>query len=509
MLNAYNTLSFHEKRKCATNMGSFVAVAGKNQTQALDDALTMLRALAHRGKSSFGIADCRNVAIKKTIQELYDEDIHSNSLIGYGSSKTLPRDQAQPVKNRDFCLVFEGRIFPPPSRSECTFVSKDLQHIKQKTAHALYTYHGSFVVGTVDKTGVQIGRSPIATVPLYFGDNRKVCAAASERKALRKIGITDILPFPAGCVASLTASGFRFSTVKTINQPSVSMDQAGVEAEIVAEDLKKVMLKAAERHFADLEEIAIAFSGGLDSSLVSVLAKHCSLKISLIWVGLEGQPELNSARQAANALGLPIYTKTYTITDVEKIIPHVLWLIEDDNFIDLTIAVPFYWAAAEAAKLGFKVMATGQGGDELFAGYYRNLKLVNYSGADLNRAILEEVTTSLQSNSQRDNKTSAFHGVELRNPFIDWEVIHFALNIPFCLKISSPDDPLRKRILRLTGETLGIPSIITEKPKKAIQYSTGVEKAIRKLARIKRKTLAKYLADIQTSMTTRSIGGLE
>ncbi len=488
-------------------MGSFIAIVGKNQNEVSDDALTMLSILAHRGKSSFGIADHEKVVIKKTIQELQGVDIHSNALIGHGFSKTLPRDQAQPIKNHGFCLVFEGRIFPPPSRSESTFVLDDLEHVEQKIAHIILTYHGSFVVGIVDKNGVQIGSSPITTVPLYFGENCKVCAAASEQKALRKIGITDILPFPVGCVASLTETGFLFTTVKTIHQPSAPMDQAGVEADIVARHLKKIMLKAAKRHFADLEEIAVAFSGGLDSSLVSVLAKHCSLKITLIWVGLEGQSELSLAKQAANALGLPLYTKTYTLADVEKIISRILWLIEDPNFVNLTVAVPFYWAAAEAATLGFKVMATGQGGDELFAGYYRNLKLMNYSEADLNRAILEDVTTSLQSNSHRDNKTSAFHGVELRNPFIDWEVIHFALNIPFCLKIASPDDSLRKRILRLTGKTLGIPSTITEKPKKAIQYSTGVEKAIRKLARLKRKTPAEYLVDIQTRQR-RSAGGI-
>ena len=474
-------------------MGSFIAIVSKNRTEVLEEALTMLNELSHRGKSTFGVADHENATIRNTIQELRNANIHSDKLIGHSFSRTLPRDEAQPIRNRDFCLVFEGRIFPAPPESEPTFVSKSIESTENKIAHIIRSYNGSFVVGTADRNGVQVGSSSIAAVPLYFGENNNVCATASERKALRKIGITHCSPFPAGCFASLGKKGFRFNIAKIIRQPSMQM----IKADVVAKQLKQVLLKSAEEHFADLEEIAVAFSGGLDSTIVSVLARHCSLRSTLIWVGLEGQPELNSAAQAAKTLGMPLYAKTYTLADVEAVISHVMWLIEEAGFVDLSVAIPFYWAAAEAAKLGLKVMATGQGGDELFAGYHRNLKLSNYRQADLKRRIFKDVTTSLQPNCQRDNKTVAFHGVELRNPFIDWTVIHFALGIPFCMKISSPNDPLRKRILRLTGKELGIPSTITEKPKKAIQYSTGVEKAIRKLARVRRQTLADYLGKIR------------
>ena len=68
------------------------------------------------------------------------------------------------------------------------------------------------------------------------------------------------------------------------------------------------------------------------------------------------------------------------------------------------------------------------------------------------------------------------------HPFADWNIIQLALSLPPSTKILSPKDTLRKRVLRYTAELLGLPKLITEKPKKAIQYTTGVNQALKKLA---------------------------
>jgi asparagine synthase (glutamine-hydrolysing) len=89
-----------------------------------------------------------------------------------------------------------------------------------------------------------------------------------------------------------------------------------------------------------------------------------------------------------------------------------------------------------------------------------------------------------------------FHNVDLRLPFVDSNVIDYALSLPIDLKIESAEDSLRKRVLRRVAENLKLPSSVIYRRKKAIQYATGVDKVLRKLAKEKRLTLKKYIEEI-------------
>jgi asparagine synthase (glutamine-hydrolysing) len=107
-----------------------------------------------------------------------------------------------------------------------------------------------------------------------------------------------------------------------------------------------------------------------------------------------------------------------------------------------------------------------------------------------------DVTYSYETNFQRDNSVCAFHKVDLRLPFIDSEVIRYALSLPVNLKIDSAEDLLRKRVLRKVAQNLKLPASIVDRRKKAIQYATGVEKALRKLAKEQRLTSQKHIEKI-------------
>ena len=83
-------------------------------------------------------------------------------------------------------------------------------------------------------------------------------------------------------------------------------------------------------------------------------------------------------------------------------------------------------------------------------------------------------------NLERDDACSMANGVELRLPFLDKNLVEFALNIPVRYKISGSDDKLRKNILRKTAFNLGLDKQIAYRPKKAAQYGTGIDKILRK-----------------------------
>jgi len=68
---------------------------------------------------------------------------------------------------------------------------------------------------------------------------------------------------------------------------------------------------------------------------------------------------------------------------------------------------------------------------------------------------------------------------------MDYAVTGFALGLPVDLNINSAEDHLRKRVLRQTAHRLGIPTFIVNKVKRAIQYATGVNKALLRIAKEK------------------------
>jgi asparagine synthase (glutamine-hydrolysing) len=270
-----------------------------------------------------------------------------------------------------------------------------------------------------------------------------------------------------------------------------------VSMQCAAQQLKEALVQSTKARVSDVEEVAVAFSGGVDSSVVASIARTCNVDAHLIHVTLRETDETDFANRAAEAVGLPLHVAKYTLRDVEAILPTVLWLIEEPNPVNVSIATPVFWVAEQAAKLGLSVLLAGQGGDELFGGYKRYLEdYEEYGLAGLQTRLYKDVMSSHVMNFQRDNKVCAFHKLELRMPFADWGVIKLALSLPARLKIASPRDELRKRVLRQAAKNLAIPEFISEKPKKAIQYTTGVNQAIKRLAKKEGLTVREYLEEV-------------
>ena len=175
------------------------------------------------------------------------------------------------------------------------------------------------------------------------------------------------LSFPPGNIAFVNREGFQFKPVKTLTftEPTpITLDEA-------AKRLQALLEESIQRRTHDVKEVAVAFSGGLDSSLVAYLASKLGVKVNLLHVSMENQAETEEAIEASNRLNLPLQMHLFKDSDVEKTLPKVVELIEEADPIKASVGLPFYWAAEKAAEAGFQVMLAGQGADELFGGYQR------------------------------------------------------------------------------------------------------------------------------------------
>ncbi|MGB9714409.1 MAG: DUF7411 family protein [Candidatus Bathyarchaeales archaeon] len=477
-------------------MGEIVAVLDKKGQEATEKAVDMLKVLAPKNPDAYGIATSSTARIETTIDAL--QSVHAERAhvaLGHVFSKILPNDKPQPTKLKEATIVFEGRIYPP--MTDMSDIEAVVNKLHSYSAKAVETFirnvNGDFAFAIAKPKRIIAGRDPMGFQPLYYGENANFAALASARKALWKIGIKQVCSFPPGHMALVDRRGFKLKPVKVLSyyKPMrITMASATEELEELLECLvrKKVL---------GLKEVAVAFSGGIDSSLIAFLAEKSGVDVQLIHVSLRNQPETKHARMVAEKLKLPLHIYLFNEDDVEATLPKVVWLVEEADTAKLSIGTPFYWAAEKTAEMSLKVLLAGQGADELFGGYKRYVNCyLRQDGEVVRRKMFADILRLHENDIERDVKICKFHGVELRLPFATYEMANFAARLPTELKIERRQDALRKVILRSVAKKLGFPSCIVEYPKRAIQYATGVDKTINKLSRKRGMHVKEYLNDV-------------
>jgi asparagine synthase (glutamine-hydrolysing) len=469
----------------------------RDRQEAANTVVTMLRTFSRQCQDTYGLASAKTQTLEASFERLNTKKIETNIVLGFGFSEILPEDRPELFTSNDFALAFGGRIYSPTKTTDVQGILKKLRSTPEKIASAIMlACNGAYAFVAIASDSLTVGRDTLGLMPLYFGNNDTLYAFASERKALWKIGFdsNDVKSFPPGNIGVIRKNmRLSLKRVKTLRNPAIKP----INPDFAVRRLRKFLLQSMKDRVFDTKEVVVAFSGGLDSSLVAFLAKQCGAKVLLITVGLGNTPETKQAEEAAMALHMPTQVKTYTINDVEKALPKVLSLIEEPNLLNASIAIPLYWTAEAAAAHGLNVLFAGQGADELFGGYHRYLNIYAEKGVDaVQEALFKDVVNCYASNFQRDTQTCAGLNVELRLPFADLNLIKFALSLPLSLKIESPTDKLRKRVLRKTAEEFGLPEFIVKRAKKAVQYATGVDKALRKLAKKENLNPSSYVRKV-------------
>ncbi|MEM2995355.1 MAG: asparagine synthetase B [Candidatus Bathyarchaeia archaeon] len=473
-------------------MGAIVAVVNKKGEDAAEAAVVMLEMLRHKCEA-FGIASPNNVRIEKSPETLKNCEVKSPIIVGWAFSKIFALDKPQPVTLENAMLVFEGRIYSAEVENSVESLVKTLgQNREEQLKNLIKKAVGDFAFAVAERERLIVGRDAVGVRPLYYGENGDLVALASERKALWKIGIGKACSFPPGNMALIDAHGFKFKPVRTL----VYSKAKHVTMEKAVEKLKNLLEQSVKERVSGLREVAVAFSGGLDSSLIAFLAKRLRVNIHLIHVSLKNQLETEHAEKAAEALELPIHTCLYEERQVAETLPKVVWLVEEPDPVKAGIGTALYWTAEIAADLGFRVLLAGQGADELFGGYKKYVSHYTLYGEEkTHKKMFDDITKMYEDNFERDSKICGFHNVELRLPFATYEIDKFAVELPVTLKIGL-DGEQRKVVLRKLGEKVGLPQFIVERQKKAVQYATGISHVIGKLAKKENLSQKAYVQKI-------------
>ncbi len=471
-----------------------VAVLDKQRTNVVGRVLELLQALGDVRTSNFGLVSPTRSLLDKNLDIMSRQGLVSSTMVGYVSSKPKSASSYEFLQLEDAALVFEGRVYSPiPKTAVMEQVAKEPLHCEALLQTLIANADGDYSFLMLKDGWVAAGRDPVGVQPLYYGENQSVAAIATNRKALWKLGLENPISFPPGNIAFVNREGFQFKPVKTLafaEPASITLDEA-------AKKLQALLEESIRRRIRGVKEVAVAFSGGLDSSLVAYLASKLGVKVNLLHVSMENQSETEEAIDASDKLNLPLKVHLFKDSDVEKTLPKAVALIEEADPIKAGVGLPFYWAAEEAAEAGFRVMLAGQGADELFGGYQRYVTQYCKEGSEaIRKTMFNDVVKIHESNLERDLKITGFHDVELRLPFASFELAEFALTLPIECKIEQKPDTLRKLVLRKVALNVGMPSSVVDKPKKAVQYSTGINNAIKRVAKKQGKTANEYIGEL-------------
>lgn len=323
-------------------------------------------------------------------------------------------------------------------------------------AEALRGIDGFFSALVVRPSGILVLRDHVGAVPINLSARGGVLKASTASAVL-----PDPNPPPPGRITIIEAEG-RVRIIRW-HRP------AAAEPKTPPKALARALLKAVETLLP--QRPAIAFSGGLDSSLLAHLADKAGKQPSLIAVGLKGAPDLEWAEEAAGLLNLGLRVVELREGEVVRRAEKVSPFIQEKTPMNLALAAVFH-AAAE--RCGEPVVAAGQGADELFGGYWKYERL---AGECLERAwgeMMRDIVLLHRSSLERDAVACALAGKRLLTPYLSLPVYELALAIPPEKKLR----PRRKQVLRDAARILGLPEKLAERPKKAAQYGSGFQRVI-------------------------------
>ncbi|MBC7085962.1 MAG: TIGR00289 family protein [Methanomethylovorans sp.] len=354
----------------------------------------------------------------------------------------------------------------------------DISQVMRNISETLELTRGVYAFAYWREGLIYIARDIIGLKPLWYSTLHGFCFA-SEKKALTATDCTDVKELNP---REILAYDIKNKTLArhTRNFFSISPQHESTFEEMT-EQVKNLLENAVAIRFPD-EPFGILFSGGLDSTLLAYMCKKLGKvpgkDFKCYCAGLrdvQEPPDTEYAKKVAETLGLELVVYQIDLEQVEEYLKIVVPLVEDTNVPKVGVALTMYTACKAAKEDGMRVMFSGSGADELFAGYDRHKR-----STDINRDCYADILKIYEKNTYRDDVVSMYNNIEMRVPYLDRKFVEYSLKIPAAFKINDEEN---KIILRRVGEKLGIPVQFAKRKKQAAQYGSRFDKAIGKLAR--------------------------
>ena len=236
----------------------------------------------------------------------------------------------------------------------------------------------AFALYDMERDEYLIARDPIGVIPLYIGwDKQGHFYVASELKALEGVCAT-IKPFlPGHYWSSRDGEMKRWYKRDWESYDAVKGNPVDIGA------LRTALEEAVRRQLMSDVPYGVLLSGGLDSSIISAVAKKYADKrietgsrdtawwpqLHSFAIGLRGAPDLAAAQRVADMIGTVHHEIHYTIQEGLDALRDVIYHIETYDVTTVRASTPMYLLARVIKSMGIKMVLSGEGADEIFGGY--------------------------------------------------------------------------------------------------------------------------------------------
>ncbi len=325
-------------------------------------------------------------------------------------------NQPMTTQNGRFTVVFNGEIynaqelkqellqhgitFKGTSDTEVLLYAYEqwgsgcIEKLRGMWAFAIYDQHNQTMF---------LSRDPFGIKPLYFyhtpndfifsSEIRSLLSHPHIKKIIDKTAVQDLLLFghiiaPRTIVehirALLPGEQLTYSVSKKTATKTIAPLHATTKEAPSDKELKETLIDSVKHHLIADVPIGLFLSGGIDSSLLAIILKEMKVHLHAFSVEIEGKKDYQYAKQVADACDIPLSKLTLSVQEIERMIPELLQHMDQplaDSSLLPTMAV------SKLAAQQVKVVLSGEGGDELFAGYARAKRLSGLS-ADIDRSIV-------------------------------------------------------------------------------------------------------------------------
>ena len=474
-----------------------------DSTNVIPLAKTMMKSMNKRGPDGTGLFIDNRLYQYESPEKILCNSPNTKLALGHNRLAIVgDRQHIQPFQSCDGKLVMEhnGEIYnykmlKEKLKKEHHFVSNTdsevvvhlLEHYYKETGFSdllkairktVADIDGIYALAIKDENEdkIYLVRDRLGIRQIYYGQNDKVIGFASERKGLWQIGIKEptfsLLPGHCVILSDKISSPIKISEppINYSNEPTFS----NLEDAILS--YKTALYNSIKKRSQDLSRIGIIFSGGIDSVLIAKITKELVPHVTCYTSGIAGSDDIKFSKLIADELDLDLKINELDVKDIENMLPN-------NNSTQAEVSIPIFGALNLAAKDGLRVVFTGQGADELFGGYPWYFKIVSkYGYSKLKEYMIQDLLLLYKETLEREDKLAMANSIEMREPFLDSDVVKTATSINMNLNILNNNDIFGKRVHRELAIRVGIPKDIAYREKQAAQHGAGIHGILTKIA---------------------------
>ncbi|MGI0010351.1 MAG: asparagine synthase C-terminal domain-containing protein, partial [Nitrosopumilaceae archaeon] len=228
--------------------------------------------------------------------------------------------------------------------------------------------------------------------------------------------------------------------------------------------LREKMNESIQKTVND-KKIGIAFSGGVDSSLLAKLCTDLGYDVTLLTIGFADSHDIQFSKEISHLFGYEHKIEKISSKIFPEIVEKIKKTIKTDNLSWNENCIAFYFVSKLAKRCGIDKVLTANGIDELFCGYNAYRDAIK-DGSDSVMNLMESKIENEFNMMKAVNTISSEFGVKMLQPFLSKEFVNFAKKIPIKEKIYGSDDLMRKHIVRDLALKIGVPKESALKRKK-------------------------------------------